>query len=94
MLTTRVLKAFALVLNLRAVAALTDCPTAVTYYTDGDGARYAICSGTDLQGTSAVITANIASTNDCAQLVRLPSWPTPLLSPPLVATDPPEEAQR
>ncbi|KAK6076034.1 galactose oxidase precursor [Seiridium cupressi] len=68
MLTSRLFKALALTLNLRMVAALTDCPTAVTYYTDSDGARYAICAGTDLQGTSSVITANIASTDDCAQL--------------------------
>ncbi|KAH6660917.1 kelch domain-containing protein [Truncatella angustata] len=61
-------QALALALSLSIVAALTACPSAVSYYTDSDGAKYAICAATDLQGTSAVITNNIASTSACAKL--------------------------
>ncbi|KAI1871919.1 hypothetical protein JX265_005905 [Neoarthrinium moseri] len=64
----RALKALALALQLRVTIALDTCPTAVTTYTDGTGAQYAICADTDLQGTTAVATQNVASTAACAQL--------------------------
>ena len=72
MFTSNVLRVLALVLHLHLVAALTDCPTAVTYFTDSDGAKYAICVDTDLQGTSSIITNNIPSNSACADLVRSP----------------------
>jgi hypothetical protein len=84
MLTSKLLSVLALVLNLRLIAALTDCPTAVTYFTDSDGARYAICVDTNLQGTSSIITNNITSNSACADLVksvseRLSDWGLTLL---------------
>lgn len=68
MLSSTIVKAIALAVSFEIVAALDACPTALTYYTDGDGARYAICADTDLQGTSAIVTNTIASTSACAQL--------------------------
>ncbi|KAI4601032.1 hypothetical protein KJ359_012219 [Pestalotiopsis sp. 9143b] len=68
MVISRILKLVALGLNLTAISALTDCPTAVSYYTDTDGARYATCAGTDLQGTSALITSSVATSAACAQI--------------------------
>ncbi|ETS83620.1 hypothetical protein PFICI_05496 [Pestalotiopsis fici W106-1] len=63
-----ILKAIALGLNLVVVKALTDCPSTLSYYTDADGARYATCSGTDLQGTSSLITSSVTTSSACAQI--------------------------
>lgn len=51
-----------------AAAAITACPGAVANYAGAGDANYDICAGTDLQGTSAQIVANIASVTACAAL--------------------------
>lgn len=61
------IKALAIVLHIQLSAAvITACPSTVTTYTDTNGAKYAICTGSDYQGTSLVVTANVASATACA----------------------------
>ncbi|KAH8592804.1 kelch domain-containing protein [Bisporella sp. PMI_857] len=71
MISCTILRAFFIALLIRGSLAITACPTAVTTYTDADGAKYSICLDTDYTGASLLVTQNVASVIACAQICGL-----------------------